>query len=281
MSMRVNQPPSQDIVSGGLFNTGLAMSVIPGFLEEVSSESISGDQSIVQRVTDTVLGFSFGSLAMSSAPVFVTASGVALFGEKIFDTLDSLFTMAQNVKESGRSIQEQEEIIKSFGPLLEISNETLKKLTDVANEKKVQWETSTLKLKDLEQNYPANADLLALVSERITFLQAVLPELISQNNITVFGQKALTSRVELVKQIAEEEEEATKLMQELTELTQSVGEMVTKLEVFEAKTTQAAKIKGELISDLQGDVESLLEQQALAAKTMSRSSHVNVSVYSY
>jgi hypothetical protein len=276
-----NRVSPQDIVSGGLFNAGLAMAVIPGFLEEVSSAPISEDQSLIQRVTDTVLNFSFGSLAMSSVPAFVTASGVASLGEKIFDTLDSLFTMAQNVKESGRSIQEQEEIIKSFGPLLEISNETLKALTEVAKEKGVQWEASTLKLKDLEQNYPAHADLLAIVSERISFLQAVLPELISQNRITVFGQMALTSRVELVKQIAEEEEEATKLMKELTDLTQSVGEIVTKLEVFEATTSQAAEIKGELISGLQEDVESLLAQQALAAKTKSRSSYGNVSIYSY
>jgi hypothetical protein len=276
MTNRVNP---QDIVSRGLFDTGLALSVIPGFLEEVSSAPVSDDQSILQRVTDTVLGFSFGFLAMSSAPAFATASGVALFGEKMFDTLDSLFTMAQNVKESGRSIQEQEEIIKSFGPLLEISNETLKALTDVANEKKVQWETSTLKLKDLEQNYPAHADLLDIVKERITFLQAVLPQLISKDKITVFGQKALISRVELIKQIAAAEEEAIELMKELTELTQSVEEMVAKLEHFEAKTSQAAQIKGELISGLKEDVELLIKQQNLAAKTKSRTPYVNVTIY--
>ncbi len=264
--MSIKQIPPQDIVSGGLFNTGLAMTVIPGFLEEVSSAPSSEDQSLVEKVMDTVLGFSFGSLAMSSAPAFVTASGVALLGEKIFDTLDSLFTMAQNVEESGRSIQEQEEIIKSFGPILEISHETLEQLTAVAKEKGVQWEASNLKLKDLEQNYPAHADLLAIVKERITFLQVVLPQLISQDKITVFGQRALVSRADLVNQIAKEEEEATELMQELTELTQSVGEMVTKLEVFEATTSQAAEIKGGLIAGLQGDVEYLIAQQNLAAK---------------
>lgn len=266
----VNQPPPQDIVSEGLFNTGLAMTVIPGFLEEVSSAPSTGDESIVEKVMDTVLSFSFGSLAMSSAPAFVTASGVALLGEKLFDTLDSLFTMAQNVEESGRSIQEQEEIINSFGPLLEISHETLEQLTAVAKEKGVQWEASTLKLKELEQNYPIHADLVSIVKERITFLQAVLPQLIAKDKITIFGQRALASRAELVKQIAKEEEEATELMKELTELTQSVGEMVTKLEVFEATTTLTAKTKGELIVGLQGDVESLIAQQNLVAKTMSR-----------
>ncbi|HEY5236552.1 MAG TPA: hypothetical protein VIJ14_10265 [Rhabdochlamydiaceae bacterium] len=278
---RVSQTPPLDTVSGGLFGTGMVMSVIPGFLEEVASAPTTEEQSLVQRVMDTVLGFSFGSLAMSSAPAFATASGVALVGEKIFDTLDVLFTMAQKVKESGRSIQEQKAIIKSFGPILEITNETLKQLTQVAQEKGVQWETSTLKLKDLEKNYPAHADLLAIVSQRITFLQAVLPELMSQNKITIFGQRALASRVELVKQITEEEEEATALMKELTELTQSVGEMVIKLEHFEAKTAESAETKGVLISGLQGDVESLIAQQALAAKTMNRPSHVNVSIASY
>jgi hypothetical protein len=279
--MSIKQIPPQDIVSEGLFNTGLAMTVIPGFLEEVSSAPISENQSLVEKVMDTVLSFSFGSLAMSSVPAFVTASGVALLGEKIFDTLDSLFTMAQNVEESGRSIQEQEKIIKSFGPILEISNETLEQLTAVAKEKGVQWETSTFKLKELEQNYPAHEDLLAIVRERITLLQAVLPQLISKDKITVFGSRALASRAELVKQIAKEEEEATELMKELTELTQSVGEIVTKLEVFEATTTKAAGTKGELIAGLQEDVEALIAQQNLVEKTMSRPLYDNFTICSY
>jgi hypothetical protein len=278
---RVSQTPSQDIVSEGLFNTSMALSVIPGFLEEVASAPSTDDQSLMQKVAEAVLGFAFGSLAIGSAPVFATASGVALLGEKIFDTLDALYIMAQKVEESGRSIQEQEEIIKSFGSLLEISNETLMQLTDVAKGKGVEWDTSTLKLKDLEKNYPANADLLAIVSQRISFLQAVLPELISQNKITVFGQRALTSRVELVKQIAQEEEEATNLMKELTELTQSVGETVTKLELFEATTSVLAKAKGELIAGLQEDVESLIAQQVLAAKTLSRPVHGSFTISSY
>jgi hypothetical protein len=265
-------------MSGGLFNTGLAMAIIPGFLEEVASQPTNEAQPLAQRVMDTILGFSFGSLAMVAAPAFVTASGVALIGEKIFDTIDVLFDMAVKVKESGRSIKEQEEIIKSFGPLLEISAETLKQLTEVAKEKCVQWETSTLKLKDLEKNYPANADLLAIVSQRITFLQAVLPELISKDKITVFRQSAIASRVNLVQQITVEEKEATELVNELTELTQSVGEMVAKLERFESKTAASAVIKGKLIAGFQGDVESLIAQQALASKTMSRSSHGNVSI---
>jgi hypothetical protein len=273
---RVNQSPPQDTVSGGLFGTGMAMSVIPGFLEEVASAPTTEEQSLVQRVVDTVLGFSFGSLAMSSAPAFATASGVALIGEKIFDTLDVLFTMAQKVKESGRSIQEQEAIIKSFGPILEITNETLKQLTEVAKKEEVQWETSTLKLKDLEKNYPANADLLAIVSQRITFLQAVLPELISKHNITVKHQDTLAGRIEFIKQISFEEKEAQELMSELTELTQSVDELVTKIECFEPKTAAGVVVKGELMAGIYRDMESLDAQQALLSKTMSRTSHVNV-----
>ncbi len=266
---RVSQSPPQDTVSGGLFSTALAMSAIPGFLEEVASAPTTEKQSLWQRVMDTVLGFSFGSLAMSSAPAFVTASSVALLGEKIFDTLDVLFTMAQKVKESGISIEKQEEIIKKFGPILEITDETLKQLIDVAKEKKVQWETSNHRLEDLEKNSHDHADLLAIVSQRITFLQAVLPELISTNKITVLRERALASRATLVKKIAQEEKEATELMEELTELTQSVGEMVTKLEHFEAKAAESVDTKGVLIAGLQGDVESLLAQQVLAAKTLS------------
>lgn len=272
----VNQSPPPATLSGELFNTGLAMTVIPGFLEEVASQPINEAQPLAQRVMDTILGFSFGLLAMSAAPAFMTTSGVAFLGEKIFDKIDVLFDMAIKIKESGRSIKEQEEIIKSFGPLLEISAETLKRLIEVAQEKKVQWETTTLKLKDLEENYPANADLLAIVSQRIDFLQTVLPQLISKDKITVLGQRALQSRVELVKQISDEEREAQELMNELTELTQSVGAMVTKLECFEAKTAISAETKGELITGLLGDFELLTAQQALPSKIMNRTSHVNV-----
>jgi predicted nucleic acid-binding Zn-ribbon protein len=273
---RVNQSSLPDTAAGELFNAGLAMTVIPGFLEEVASAPTDEAQPLAQRVMDTILGFSFGSLAMSAAPAFVTASGVALIGEKIFDTIDVLFTMAQKVEESGRSIKEQEEIINSFGPLLEISAKTLEQLTEVAKKEGVRWETSTLKLKDLEKNYPANADLLAIVSQRITFLQAVLPELISKHNITVQRQDTLTRRIKLIKQISDGEKEAQDLMSELTELTQSVDELVTRIERFEPKTAAGASIQGELIAGIHRDMKSVEAQQDLLSKTMSRTSHVNV-----
>ncbi len=278
MTSRLNQNPLPDTVSGDLFSAGLAMTVMPGFLEEAASVPADEAQSLAQTVVDKLLSFSFGSLAASAAPAFMTASGVALIGERFLSTLDVLFDMAKKVEESGKSIAVQAEIIQSFGPLLEISDETLQQLIVVAKEKGVQWEERKLTLKKLEQNYPANADLLAIVRKRIDFLQAVVPEIISKNRITVFGQRALESRVTLVQQIAAEENEAKALMSELTELTQSVDEMVTKLEHFEVQTSASAETKGTLIAGLQGDAEALVRQQDLVAKTMSRASHGNVSL---
>jgi hypothetical protein len=229
-------------------------------------------------MVDSFVGLTFGVLSMSSAPVLVVAAGAAAVSERAFKVLDVLFAMAHQVEESGRSIEAQAEIIKSFGPLLEVSAETIKQLADIAKEKGVQWETSTLKLKDLEKNYPAHADLLEIVKQRITFLQAVLPPLVSQNKITVLGQSAITSRIALVHQIAEVEKETDDLMNELAELTQSVSEMVIKLQGSEEKTAQLTQAKGELIMTLQGDIDSLIAQQALVAKTAHRSTHGNFSI---
>ncbi len=272
----VRVPP--ETFSGELLNAGLAMIVTPGFLEEVDSEPNSEGRPLAERIVDSFVGLAFGALSMSSSPVLVAAAGAFAVGEKVLGSLDALFAMADQVEESGRSIEAQAEIIKSFGPLLEISTDTIKQLAAIAKEKKVQWETSTLRLKDLEKNYPAHADLIEIVKQRIIFLQAVLPPLISQKKITVLGQSAIKSRIALVHQIAEEEKETQDLMSELTELTQSVGEMVIKLKEAEAKTTKLTQTKGELILNLQGDIDSLIAQQALVTKTTSRSSHGNVSV---
>jgi hypothetical protein len=215
---------------------------------------------------------------MSSAPVYIAAAGAAAVGEKACKVLDGLFTMAHQVEESGRSIEAQAEIIKSFGPLLEISTETIKELAGIAKEKGVQWESSALRLKDLEKNYPVNADLLAVIKQRITFLQAVLPPLISENEITLTGQELITSSIEVVHQIAAVEKETQDLVGELTALTHRVSKKVTKIKDSEAKTAALTREKGELITDLQGDIESLIAQQELITKTTSKVPHGNARV---
>ncbi len=276
-AVRGSQNPPAESVSKGLFDFGLAMSLLPGFWGEVASDP----KAQPKPLTDRIVGFSFGMMALGAAPVCAAAAGVAFVGEKMFSTIDVLFEMASKVKESGRSIQEQEKIIQSFGPLLEISAETLEELTKKVQEKKQQWDASTLKLIDLEKKYPANADLLDAVRQRIIFLQDVLPTLISKDKITVLGQRVLQSRIELIQQISEEEREARELMEELTALTQSVSQMVTKIERFEVKTAALTEVKGQLITALHGDVESLIEEQTLVSKTVSRPSNVDISVFIY
>lgn len=276
-AVRGTQTPPAESVSKGLFDLGLAMSLFPGFFSEVASDPNAQPQPL----TDRIVGFSFGMMALGAVPFFAAAAGVSFVGGKIFNTIDGLFEMASKVKESGRSIQEQEKIIQSFGPLLEISAETLEELTKKAQEKKQQWDASTLKLINLEKKYPTNADLLDRVRERITFLKDVLPEMISKAKITVLGQIVLESRIELIQQISEEEQEARELMEELTALTQSVGQMVTKLERFEVKTAALAEVKGQLITALHGDVESLIDEQTLVSKPVSRPSNVDISISIY
>jgi len=272
------QNPPAETVSERLFNAGLAMSVITGFMEAVASDPDAPAQPLTERIVDTIFKFSFGVLAVSSVPALTVVGAVAFVGEKVFDTFDALFTMSHHVEQFGNSLEIQREIIDKFGPMLEISEATIKKLITLANEKKVQWETSTGKLCDLEKNYPAHAGLVAIVNDRITFLEAVLPGLISQNRITILGQSALETRVDLVNQIAREEQEAKELMHELSQLTASVSEMVGKLEHLEVKTSASAHAKGELITALQEDVQSLIEHQALVSKTMSRPSNVSTNI---
>jgi hypothetical protein len=265
-------------ISGGLLNVGLALTVIPGFLEEVDSEPPSEGQPLAERIVDSLVGFAFGALSMSSAPVLIAAAGAAAVGEKACTVLDGLFTMAHQVEESGKSIETQAEIIKSFGPLLEISKDTLKELAGIAQEKGVEWKSSTLRLKDLEENYLANADLLEIVNERITFLQAVLPPLISQKKITLTGQGLITSNIDLVHQIAVIERETQELVRELTERTHTISNKVAKLKDAEGKTAALTEVKGALITDLQGDIESLIAQQELITKTSSKAVHGNAMV---
>lgn len=208
---------------------------------------------MTEKIVDHLcLGF-MGLLAFAAAPIWIAGAGATVIVEKALDKIDALHGMATRVEQFGLSLTEQEKIIAEFGPLLELADKVAA-ITSKAEQKTQELKKSTSELEELAASYQPNADLLEKVSLMITRVHDSLTK-----RLTGIEEVNLQRRLEVVKQIAEEEQQMELIATELRDLIERVSIKAVKLDQLAVETTLATRVKGMQITNLKKSVEIVVE----------------------
>lgn len=239
-------------LSQEMWMQGKAVLAFPGLIGEALAHPADADQTLTEKVSDYV-GLQFlRAVSVVSIPPWFAVTGLVFVGEKAWGLFNGLQEMAAQVRQFGRSLEEQKRIIDEFNPLLQLSEKVVK-IGEKVRERKEKIEENTRALKELEANYQPHADLLHRVSDMVVYIKTALEKRLA--GLLVVQEKALQNRMAVLKDIDEEEKQMKQLTVDLLKLIAQAEEKEKQLTREIERATVMTKEKGQRISDLGKSVE--------------------------
>lgn len=230
-----------------IWTYGKILAQFPSFFGAVN-ESETSDGPLVDRMISRGMMGVLAVAASMAAPFVFAGGAVVKAGEKIWTKIDVFPEVAARVQVFGQALNHQQELIEQFRPLLDMRNRAalLAKQTERQAE---EAEAGAKTLQQLREEYGPAAPLLEQVESVVAELElAALSDPSGLKN-TLFQQ-----RVEMLKNLAEEEQKVRDLTIRLKGIVARVQEKLGQLEQLERDATFLTQIKGRQIKNLQSVV---------------------------
>lgn len=248
-----------DSLSRDLWMIGKALTHLPSLFEGAASyqDPLRSTHPLTQRVVDNiVLGF-LALTALGATLIVMVSAVVAYVAEQFLGKIDAIPCVAEKVQVRGDLINEQKKLIQNFGPLLELRDK-IPLLAERAEKKAEQLEKGTEELKELQQNYPSNENLLRKVKESIAHISQNLPNLMAEKNSTGADEQLLQAILSMRRKISEKKEEIKKKGKLLQALMAEAREEQDENDRLEKEMTYLTQRKERQLSTLEQNVESIV-----------------------
>jgi uncharacterized protein (UPF0335 family) len=248
-----------DSLSRDLWMIGKTLTHLPSLFEGAASyqDPLRSIQPLTQRVVDNIiLGF-MALTALGAAPVVMASAGTAYVAEQFLGKVDAIPHVAEKVQVRGDLINEQKKLIENFGPLLELPGK-IPLLAERAEKKAEQVEKDTEELKELQQNYPSNENLLRTIKESIAHISQNLPSLMAEKNSTGADEQLLQEILNMRRKISEKEEEIKKKGKLLQALMAEARKEQDENDRLEKEMTYLTQRKERQLSTLVQNVDSIV-----------------------